>query len=243
MARPGVTIPPVKVRVLAFAGVREILGAGELVIDLPEGAGLGELRSHLDREHPELASYWQRLALAVDGRLGEGEAPLRDGSEVALLPPVSGGSGRTEILVDGRIEIEGVIARVAARGRGAVLTFQGTVRDRHGGRQVTHLVYDAYRSMAEEAVRHIVREVEVAAEDLAVEIVHRLGKVKAGETSVVIAVASPHREVAYQASRTALERLKHEVPIWKREHYADGEAMWREDEPLGALSPGSTATP
>ncbi len=226
-----------RVRVLTFAGVREVVGAGELVVELPEGAGLAELRATLDRDHPGLEAYWGRLAIAVDGRLGA--ETLSDGCEVALLPPVSGGNieggnieGGHGTLTDAPIDTASVAARVASRGRGAVLVFEGRVRDSHRGRVVTHLDYDAYRPMAVEALTRIATELESGGDDLAVAIVHRLGEVPAGEPSVVIAVASPHRDAAYDASRQALERLKREVPIWKNEHYADGDSQWREEEPL-----------
>ena len=231
-----------KVRVLAFAGVRETLGSGELVVDLPDDAGLAELRSVLDRDHPALETYWDRLAIAVDGRLGE--TALHDGCEVALLPPVSGGNlDRTSRsgLSDGAIDTAAVVDRVASRRRGAVLVFEGRVRDSHEGRTVTHLVYDAYRPMAQAALERIVAELEAGGGDLAVAIAHRLGEVPAGEPSVVIAVASPHRDAAYEASRKALERLKREVPIWKNEHYADGESRWREEEPLERTLPAEPA--
>lgn len=242
-----------EIRVLAFAGVREILGGIELRVDLPDGATLADLRAALDAAHPELEPYWERLAVAVDGRLGNSEMKLSPGCEVALLPPVSGGSGSgggpsANVLVEQPIDREAVIARVATRARGAVLVFEGTVRDSHQSRPVTHLVYDAYRAMADETLRRIAREIEAAGRDLAVEIVHRLGEVRAGEASVVIAVGSPHRDAAYGASREALERLKSEVPIWKREYYADGDNEWREDKPLGTrigkgISCGSAAIP
>jgi molybdopterin synthase catalytic subunit len=225
-----------KVRVLTFAGVREILGAGEITIELPAGAGIAELRSALESDHPALESYWDRLAVAVDGKLGEDAPRLRDGSEVALLPPVSGGTDAQELLTDGPIDVPAVARRVAARGRGAVLTFEGRVRDRHHGREVTHLIYDAYRSMAEASLRRIIDEIEAESRELSLAIVHRLGRVAAGEASVVIAVASPHRDAAYRASREALERLKREVPIWKNEHYADGSSRWREEEPLAPVA-------
>lgn len=228
-----------KVRVLTFAGVREIIGAAELSVELPDGVDLDALKSHLDAEYPALGPYWDRLAVAVDGRLGGEAPPLRDGSEVALLPPVSGGSGGGEVLTETAIDVAAVVARVTSRGRGAVLVFEGRVRDRHDGSEVTHLVYDAYRSMAEKTLRRIASDLEASGDDLALQIVHRLGRVDAGEASVVIAVASPHRDAAYEASRVALERLKQEAPIWKREHYADGLARWREEEPL---SSDSTAT-
>jgi molybdopterin synthase catalytic subunit len=170
----------------------------------------------------------------VDGRIVSPEETLRDGAEVALLPPVSGGSDeppRTE-LAYGPIDIGRAVAAVSAPGRGAVVVFLGTVRDHHAGRSVEKLTYSAYRPMALEGLRRIVSELEAAHQNLRAAIVHRLGEVPVGEPSVVIAVASPHRAAAYEASRTALERLKAEIPIWKREHYADGGEAWREEEPL-----------
>lgn len=135
-------------------------------------------------------------------------------------------------LTDTVIDSSALVAAVASPRRGAVVLFLGTARDHHQGRAVTLLGYDAYRPMAEARLERIVTELSDPAAEVAVEIVHRLGEVPAGEASVAIAAASPHRAAAYEASRLALERLKKEVPIWKREHYADGAAAWREEEPL-----------
>lgn len=135
-------------------------------------------------------------------------------------------------LTEDAIDVAAVERLVAAEDCGAVLLFLGTVRNHHAGRPVARLTYSAYHAMAEANLRRIVDELEAAGDRLRVAIVHRLGDVPLAEPSVVIAVASPHREAAYDASRTALERLKKEVPIWKREHYADGEVTWREEEPL-----------
>ena len=121
---------------------------------------------------------------------------------------------------------------VASPERGAVLVFEGRVRNHHGGRAVAALTYSAYETMAAERLERICRELEESAPGLKVAIRHRLGEVPAGEASVVIAVASPHRQAAYEASRLALERLKKEVPIWKLERYGDGSESWREEEAL-----------
>jgi len=244
-----------RIRVLAFATAAEAVGAGESEVELPEGSRLADLRAELERRHPALAELWPRLAVALDSRLAGGlDAPLTDGVEVALLPPVSGGSGRTAAaapasdagtpppasggparrarLVDRPLDPAAVAALVASPARGAVVTFFGTVRDHHRGRPVERLHYAAYRPMAERALAAIVDALEAEHEGLAAAIVHRTGEVPAGEPSVVVAVASPHREAAFAAAREAIERLKREVPIWKREHYADGGAAWREEEPL-----------
>jgi molybdopterin synthase catalytic subunit/molybdopterin converting factor small subunit len=259
-----------RVRLLAFASAADALGAGETEIELPEGADVGRLRSELERRHPEIGPLWSRLAVAVDGEIAGLGTALREGAEVALLPPVSGGlpggrpagaagpAGAATVaeppprlraaLTEEPIRAEEAIAAVAAPARGAVLLFLGTVRDREraaagsGGepaRPVERLTYSAYRPMAEERLLRIVEEIEAAHDGLALAIVHRLGEVPAGEASVAIAAASPHRAAAYAASREALERLKREVPIWKREHYADGGAAWREEERLYRITPPS----
>lgn len=222
-----------RIRLLAFASAADALGAGEMELELPEGSRVADLRERLDPQHPKLAPLWSRLAVAVDGRVVTPEEPLRDGAEVALLPPVSGGSEAAQAdLVDAPIDVDRVVAGVSGPGRGAVLVFLGTVRDSHRGRRVEKLTYSAYRTMAVESLRRIVADLEASAPGLRAAIVHRLGEVPVGEPSVVIAVASPHRAAAYEASRTALERLKTEVPIWKREHYTEGPPVWREEEPL-----------
>jgi molybdopterin synthase catalytic subunit/molybdopterin converting factor small subunit len=225
-----------KIHLLAFASAGDALGASEMDLEMPEGSRVADLRARLDREHPGIVPLWTRLAVAVDGRVVSAEEPLRDGAEVALLPPVSGGSGEPAFagmveLVDGPIDSGRAVAAVSGSDRGAVVVFLGTVRDHHAGRPVAKLTYSAYRPMALEGLRRIVTDLE-ATPGLRAAIVHRLGEVPVGEASVVIAVSSPHRAAAYEASRTALERLKAEIPIWKREHYADGEAAWREEEPL-----------
>jgi molybdopterin synthase catalytic subunit len=223
---------PMRIRLLAFASAGDALGATELEIEMPDGSRVADLRTHLDAGYPKLAPLWPRLAVAVDGRIATQDEPLVPGAEVALLPPVSGGSDRRADLVDGPIDTEAVAASVASPGRGAVLLFLGTVRDSHAGRGVTKLTYSAYRRMALETLERIAADLEAASPGLRAAIVHRLGEVPVGEASVAIAVASPHRAAAYEASRTALERLKAEVPIWKREHYTEGPAIWREEEQL-----------
>ena len=240
-----------KITVVAFATASDLVGQGSQSIDMPDGSSLADLKTFLVESYPALDPLWPRLAVAVDGALVKAEdaaaTPLRDGVEVALLPPVSGGSGAAtavaesaantsaEVLVDRPIDVGAVERRVARPDTGAVLLFVGTVRNHHKGRGVNQLTYSAYESMASTQNERICWELEDdsdGAQKVHVASVHRLGDVPVGEPSVVIAVSSPHREAAYGASRTALERLKKEVPIWKREHYADGEVAWREEEPL-----------
>jgi len=225
-----------KIRLLAFASAGDALGSQEMEWEIPDGSRVSDLRERLNAAYPKLAPLWPRLAVAVDGKVVTPDEPLAAGAEVALLPPVSGGAGGGDPfradLVDGPIDQDKVVAAVAGPERGAVLVFLGTVRDSHAGRGVAKLTYSAYRPMALEGLSRIAADLEASSPGLRAAIVHRLGEVPVGEASVVIAVASPHRAAAYEASRIALERLKAEIPIWKREHYTEGPAVWREEEPL-----------
>jgi molybdopterin synthase catalytic subunit len=231
-----------KIRLLAFASASDALGTGETEMELPDGADVARLRALLEERHPELGPLWGRLAVAVDGEIAGPGTPLTEGVEVALLPPVSGGApslaSRRAALTDGPIDAAAVAAAVSAPSRGAVLLFLGTVRGCRGERPVVGLTYSAYRPMAEERLARIVEELEAGGDDLRIAIVHRLGDVPVGEASVAIAAASPHRAAAYEASRLALERLKREVPVWKRERYGDGGEEWREEEALAAPPAG-----
>lgn len=131
------------------------------------------------------------------------------------------------------LDLGALIGTALTPERGALVTFVGTVRDQHQGRAVVAIEYTAYRPLAEKTLGRIESELETEHPGLLLRIVHRLGLLLAGEASVAIVAAAPHRAAAYQANRRALERLKTEVPIWKLERYADGESRWREEEALG----------
>ncbi len=228
---------------LSFATAQDVVGRAETVVELPDGSRVADLVGRLTAAHPGLEALWPRLAVAVDGEVSGRQAEeLRDGAEVALLPPVSGGavcegaarSGGARLL-DGAVDADAVSAVRAAvedAGKGAVVVFVGNVRNSFAGRAVERITYSAYAAMAERRLARIVEEIEAAEPRTRVEIVHGLGTLEVGEASVAIAAASAHRRQAYEANRLALERLKAEVPIWKREHYRGGESAWREEESL-----------
>ena len=224
---------------LSFATALDAVGSAETEHELPDGSTIADLIERLTAAYPDLALLWPRLAVAVDGDVAaDRAAPLHDGAEVALLPPVSGGScGATAgRLRDGAVDAETVAAvraGVEDAGKGAVVVFVGNVRNSFGGRSVERITYSAYPAMAERRLERIVRELEAAEPGTRVEMVHGLGTLEVGDASVVIATASAHRRQAYDTNRLALERIKAEVPIWKREHYRDGKSAWREEEPLG----------
>jgi molybdopterin synthase catalytic subunit len=233
----------VKVRLLAFASAADALGA-ERWLELPGEPTVGDLKRQLAADHPELAALWPRVAVAIDGTLAGDAAPLREGSEVALLPPVSGGAAPRTALVEEPLDVAATVAAVGGADCGAVVLFLGTVRDHHQGRTVSRLTYSAYLPLAVTRLAAIAAELE-AEHGARLAVSHRLGELLPGEASVVIAAAAPHRAAAYTASRACLERLKREVPIWKRELYADGTARWREEEALSVSSerdePGAEA--
>jgi molybdopterin synthase catalytic subunit len=129
-------------------------------------------------------------------------------------------------VVDHPIDPAALLGDALTSEDGAALLFWGVVRDHHDGRAVTHLEYRAYAAMAEREMLRIAREARERFAVGGVRVVHRVGRLAIGEASVGIAVASPHRDAAYQASRYVIEELKRRVPVWKREGYTDGTAEW-----------------
>jgi MoaE-MoaD fusion protein len=204
-----------RVVVRLFAGLREQAGTGERELELPEGALLGDVWSGLGLGDEPLG-----LLYALNREYADRERPLTDGDEVAVIPPVSGGSFR---LVENPIDVAAVAAAVADESAGAIATFQGTVRAQSRGRQVIALEYEAYSGMAEKVMAEIAAEVKARYELCGVAVTHRLGRVEIGETSVAIAVSAPHRQDALAACSDVIDALKERVPLWKKELYKGGE--------------------
>jgi molybdopterin synthase catalytic subunit len=205
----------VHVRVRLFAGLREQVGSGNVDVELDEGA--------------TVAAIWPALALgdeppgllyAVNRSYAERVAPLSEGDEVAVIPPVSGGDFR---LSDAPLSLDAVVAEVRDPEAGAIATFVGTTRRRSRGRDVLFLEYEAYEGMAEEVMASLAQELARRHELCGIAIHHRVGRVDIGEVSVVIAVSAPHRAAALAACREAIDELKVSVPLWKKEVYAGGE--------------------
>jgi MoaE-MoaD fusion protein len=218
------------VTVLYFAGARDAAGlAKESLADPP--ATVGALRERLVALHPPLARVLARCRIAVDQDFAEDDAAaVPDGAEVAIVPPVAGGSPGSPgspgsdarfAVVDRPLELAEVVAAVAATGRGGIVTFTGTVRSDTRGRAVRRLEYEAYVPMAEKKLAEIGERVGEA-HGAAVAIVHRVGVLAPGDAAVVIAAAAPHRTPAFRACEDAIELLKKDVPIWKREVFEDG---------------------
>lgn len=209
------------VTVLFFAAARDAAGAARELLD-PAPATVGALRAALSARRPELARILPRCRLAVDQEFAGDGDPLPDGAEVAVVPPVAGGAPCFR-LTEAPLSLDEVVAAVTGPGLGGVVTFTGVVRGETGGRRVLRLEYEAYGPMAERALARIGAEVG-AAHGAEVAVVHRVGVLQPGEAAVVIACAAPHRAPAFRACEEVLERLKRDVPIWKREVFEDGEA-------------------
>jgi MoaE-MoaD fusion protein len=204
-----------QVSIRLFAGLRERAGTGARTLELAEGATLGDVWPALG-----LGDEPNGLLYAVNKRYANGDAPLADGDEVALIPPVSGGDFR---LTAEPLSLDAVVREVQRDEAGAVATFLGTVRNRSRERTVLYLEYEAYEGMAEQTMAELAGRLTERHDLLAVAIHHRVGRVEIGEPSVAVAVSSPHRAAALAACKEAIDTLKGTVPLWKKEVYEGGE--------------------
>ena len=204
-----------KVRVKLFAALREQAGTRERELELADGAGVGDVWGALG-----LGAEPRGLVYAVNRSYVDRETSLRDGDEVAVIPPVSGGAFR---LSYEPLSLEDVAREVASDDAGAIATFVGTTRAHSRGREVIRLEYEAYEGMAEAEMERIAGVLRDRHDVIDVAIHHRVGPVEIGETSVVIAVSAAHRAAAFDACREAIDTLKQTVPLWKKELYVGGE--------------------
>ena len=202
-----------RVTVRLFAGLRE--RAGRPSVELEDVARIDDVWPALG-----LGPEPPGLLYAVNRSYVERGQELADGDEVALIPPVSGGSF---LLVAGPLDVAAVVHEVEDPEAGAVASFVGTVRRRSRGRDVLHLEYEAFEEMAEPMLARLGAELTERHGLCSVAIHHRLGRVEIGQASVVIAVSAPHRSAALDACREAIETLKTTIPLWKKEVYEGGE--------------------
>ena len=218
-----------RVLVKLFGAVREAVGEKELSVALPEGARVADLLRLLARGHAGVDRFDERLATSVNLEVVPRETLLRDGDEVALLPPVAGGAARCW-LSEEPLDAGAVIARVAAPGMGGIAVFIGAVRDHARGREIRHLEYEAYPGMAEQEMDRVADEAAARWPGAQVAIAHRTGHLEIGDVAVVVAAAAAHRAEAFAACRFAIDTLKERVPIWKKEFAAGGE-YWVDERP------------
>ena len=240
----------IRIRVQAFGGLKDALGSDCSPVVLREGATVADLLVHLGQRYP--AELFQGIAVSVNAEYAPPAQPLKQDDEVGLLPPVSGGSGKAANagagavqpagpspaseaddvrLVSDRIDAESLIATAKRAEDGAVVVFDGIVRNHSRGRKTLYLDYEAYEEMALKQMRALAAEARARFGVRAVSLVHRLGRLTIGETSVLIVVSSAHRAQAFDACRWLIDTLKKTVPIWKKETFVDG-AVWADGEPF-----------
>ncbi len=230
-----------RVQVLFFGILKDIVGRALEAIELPDDASVRDVLARYESQFPKLKESLPSLAVAVNQQYAGSDTKLRADDEVALLPPVSGGATelgreRRSSLVRELIDTQRVVSGLKRAEDGAVLVFEGVVRNQTRGRKTVYLDYEAYEEMALEQMESLAAQAlgQFQIRDLA--IVHRLGRLEIGEASVLIAVASSHRAAAFDACRWVIDTLKRTVPIWKKEHFEDG-AVWADGEPFPAEIP------
>jgi molybdopterin synthase catalytic subunit len=219
-----------RVRVLFFGVLKDLVGKSSDLLELPDGALLRDMLAHYLSEVPKIGESMASLAMAVNQQYAGPETVLKADDEVALLPPVSGGVGKALIVRDA-IDTQGVLDRIKQGEDGAAVVFEGVVRNQTRGRRTLYLDYEAYEEMALGQMEGMAAQALKQFQVREVAIVHRLGRLKIGETSVLIVVASAHRAAAFEACRWLIDTLKRTVPIWKKEYFEDG-AVWADGEPF-----------
>lgn len=239
-ARSG-TGERMSLRLLFFGAAREETGAQELAFRLRAHAKVADALEEIRRRYPGLRRFKGSLLIAVNQEYARPEDELKDGDELAVFPPVSGGSEAAPAeeedeakdffeITTGAIDVGEVARRVVPARCGATVTLDGYARALTKGRRRTlYLIYEAYDSMALAEMRRLGAEARRRFDIAHVGIVHRTGRVEIGETSVVVAVSAPHRRAAFEACEWAIKELKRTVPIWKKEFFEDGE-VWIEGE-------------
>jgi molybdopterin synthase catalytic subunit len=235
----------VRVRVLFFGAARETARSAEMELELRAPASAASALEEVLERYPDLRRFGRSLLLAVNQEYTREDMEVREGDELAVFPPVSGGAAATTMedaaptgesrdffeLTTETIDVGEVARRIVPRECGATVTLDGYVREwtRGRGKKTLYLVYEAYVPMAASELRRLGREAHERFEIAHIGIVHRTGRLEIGDTSVCIAVSAPHRRAAFEACEWAIKELKRTVPIWKKEFYEDGE-VWVEGE-------------
>jgi molybdopterin synthase catalytic subunit len=240
-----------QVRVLFFGVLKDVAGRGSDVLELRDGATLGDVVQHYESQSSTLCKWLGSVALSVNQEYAHVETTLHAGDEVGFLPPVSGGREdagfealRSEhaTLTRDRIDTEKILRELEQPEDGAAVVFEGIVRNNTRGRRTLFLNYEAYEQMALKQIEELARQALAQHPVRDIRVAHRVGRLEIGEASVVIVVASAHRGPAFEACRWLIDTLKKTVPIWKKEHFADG-AMWADGEPFPEEIPRVEGSP
>jgi molybdopterin synthase catalytic subunit len=219
-----------KVKVLFFGITHDLTGFVQEQVELPEEENVEGLWRRYAARFPRLGELADSLLVAVNQVISKGPTVLRDGDEVAFMPPVSGGAGGDFYrLTRAPISASDLARQLCAAENGAVVTFEGVVRNHSGGRATLYLEYEAYEPLAIRKMEEVGREAKERFAIDGIGMIHRLGRLEIGEASVAIIVTAEHRRAAFEACQYAINRLKQIVPIWKKEYFADG-AVWTEGE-------------
>jgi len=231
----------IKVRVLFFGAARDAVGQEQIEVELESPINADGARAKLLSDYPSLQRFGNSLLFAVNQQYAQSNREISEGDELAVFPPVSGGSevAQTSVcesvqdffeLTTDRIDVGAVARRVVLPQCGATVTLDGYAREWTKGRRTLYLVYEAYKPMALSEMKRLGAQAHEKFDIAHIGIVHRTGRLEIGETSVVISVSAPHRQAAFEACEWAIRELKRTVPIWKKEVFADGE-VWVESEP------------
>jgi len=225
-----------RVRVLFFGALKEIAGRTEDELEIPAGTTLEDVFTIYSARYETLRERRSSTLFARNREFARGDAVLADGDEIAFLPPVSGGSlsGGSDDrhvfrITRERIDARGLVETLQRPEDGAVVVFEGVVRNNSHGRATIYLEYECYEEMARAQMEQIGREIAGQFAIGRIGMVHRLGRLEIGEASVAVVATAPHRKPAFDAAFEGINRLKREVPIWKKEHFADG-AVWVDGE-------------
>jgi len=221
--------------------LRDITGCAEESIEVDPGAQVESIFERYARQFPPLKDLASSIVLASNHQFCNRSEPVRENDEIAFLPPVSGGSGRyTQQIFDAGpghffaltrepIDTAGIAKQLLQGLDGALVNFEGVVRNNTKGRPTEFLDYECYEPMAIKTMAEIGRELAATHAISRIAMVHRLGRMEVGESSVAVIVTAPHRKPAFEAALEGINRLKRTVPIWKKEHFTDGE-IWVEGE-------------
>jgi molybdopterin synthase catalytic subunit len=214
-----------KLHVMYFAAARELVGKATEELTLPPSLTVQDLVRHLAELHPRLAPYVTRMRVAINDEIVAAGAHLNDNDQVALLPPVAGGSALAEVR-ETTLSVDELLAAVRAPAAGAIALFLGVVRDHAEGSAVSRLDYEAYTTLANKEMRRIIDDLLREHPQTKLAVVHRVGSLAIGDIAVIVAASAAHRAEAFELCRAAIDRIKASVPIWKKEWDDAGQALW-----------------